>query len=247
MSSCNITDEELDPAIRNKFEEERGEINSSNGSSNKESYLESCYVSFGESCILLKECAVVIKLSDNSTGYKYFYSENQYPEAEVRKIMRTLNYIEGAEYNFARSYTYQPNGNPIYLYVEGYRRDNDNLFYGPIEVKELTTPKGNDFYQWLVIGDIRKKQDMINWTVGTYGYKFYYIILTNEDAEYAKSLSDPEIWLYKSNEWKLATPNINGMKEFDIDGENIDKIFFACRAISGTKYSTAMVTKYQKF
>ena len=247
LTSCIITDDELDPAIRNKFEIERVENDNSFDSSVKDSYLESCLVEFGESCVLPSQCAVIIKILGTSTGFKYFYSENQYSEAEVRKQMRTIDYIEGAEYNFAQSYTYQSNGKPIYLYTAGYLKDDDNLFYGPIQVKELIKPQGNGFYQWLVISDIKKSHDSINWTIGSSGYNFYYLILTNEDAEYAKSLSSAEIWLYKRNEWKSTIPNNYGIREFEIDSENVVEVFIACRAVSGTEYSSAIVTKYQKF
>lgn len=197
LSSCEISEDNLDYDIRNKFEQEL------NGTIERPGkYDAECTLSLGESVFLRSECAVRINLSGKSTGYKYYFSSLPYTEEQIKNKMEREKVVQGEEFNFAvKSYSVSYGGNiEQYLYVVGYDEKNN---YGPV-VEAHYKVKSEWSYADPFVGvtAIKKNGDNLSWDFTTsyfqYGEirKIDYYVLVDEEAERAKNLSDPELAIY---------------------------------------------------
>lgn len=197
LSSCEISEDDLDSDIRNKFEKEL------NGTIERPGkYDDDCTLSLGETAFLRSEGAVRVILTGKSTGYKYYFSDLPYTDEQIRIALESKKRIEGEEFNFAvKSYSISYGGKAeLYLYVVGY---DDRNHYGPIVEAHYTVNSEWSYADPFVgVTAIKKNEEELSWDFTTSYFKYGeirnidYYVLVDDEADNAKNLSDPELAIY---------------------------------------------------
>lgn len=187
-----ITDECLPSDLREQFKQE-----------NRDGVVisESCTVEILDQCVLSGECTILIELSEECNGYKYFFDEKYCDELEIRERMKSLKYIEKSEYNFA-STKFENNGKTLWLYVAGYANEKTaGRTYGP----NFRRPYQIDLFNERVSElPISVSDGLINMKFPALDYDVKYCVLFDDEADYAKGLTDAEVVLYtKKYDWNL--------------------------------------------
>ena len=246
FNSCStIDDEYLDPDILIKFKQERGTYDESDYEQEEfeqeEFYSEKCKISVSPiSCVFKNECTYRIELSGESKLYKYFFSDTYYSDDLTIPFMKSLDYIEGQEYNFV-SMHFQYNPRSLYLYCMGYSDENT---HGDIVVNicNLEGPLGlySSFTGIIDITSFRKEGKEITWKFSfpDDSYKCQYLVLFDEDAEFADKLEDSALALYMemSSESKtLSLPVYNPQQAVAMKTRTM--------AINGTEKKVLIVTR----
>ena len=196
FNSCSIDDECLDPDILIKFKQERGTYDESDYEQ-EEFYSEKCKISVSpNSCVFENECTYRIELSGESKLYKYFFSKTYYSDDQAIAFMKSLDYIEGQEYNFVSS-SFESNTRSLYLYCMGYSDENT---HGDI-VRNICNIEGSLYSSFTDIIDITsfgKVGKEITWKFSFPDdiYECQYLVLFDEDAEFANKLKDSALALY---------------------------------------------------
>lgn len=251
FNSCSIDDECLDPDILIKFKQERGTYNESDYEQ-EEFYSEKCKISVSPtSCVLKNECTYRIELSGESKLYKYFFSETYYNDDMVMALMKSMDYIEGQEYNFVSS-TFGASTKSLYLYCMGYSDKNThgNVVLNICNIEGSHT-SSTPFTDVIDITSFKKVNNEIMWKFSFPNdiYECQYLVLFDEEAEFANKLKDSALALYMKmarDSKNLSLPMYNPQqaemmktRTMSIEGTE-KKVLIVTRAYRGYGSSAAL-------
>ncbi len=236
LSSCEIEDKDLPGGVFDTPWQ---------GGNSNSSYLSNYSVNsnyrstIGDHFTTYQQIAFELTFSDAVKEYKYLFSTTPLEDFEVlQKLSEKDAYIPDEMNYVTYTYTRLQDGKDIYLYALGLNPETKTrgvITSKKVCIQPVITEKQNSTSRIFPVkqgsGSYASGYEF-SWQFGASPGPFEYVILFNEEAQWAKKLSDPALILLIQKRGQTIRTNVYQGKEMHIQGPaQADYMFIATHVI----------------